>query len=124
MANPRKGPRPGTASKGPAGRVKITKKSPASRGEGRGMDAGYEPAQYYIEKNGKRVGAIFGKEIRRGSAPSWQVFEYEIDPKSGEVTGLKGLQRFTTFSVFRRGIYEGSPFKRAKEFAVEHFGNG
>ena len=103
--------------------IKITKKAPASRGNGRGMDAAYTPAQYYIEQDGNRLGVIFGSETRRGRSPEWEVFEYQTDAQTGEVTGLKALKRFFTFQSFRAGIYEGSPFKQAKEFAAEYFTN-
>ena len=116
MANPRKAPRPSKASKGPAGRVKITKQTIASHGQGRGMDAGYTAPNYYVEKDGKRVGAIFGKSIR--GETNWTVYEF------GEGELPNPIKQFYTTRLMRAGKYEGSPFKRAKEFAVEHFGNG
>ena len=118
MANPRKAPRPSKASKGPADRVKITKQTMAAYGQGRGMDAGYDPPNYYVEKDGKRVGAIIGR-VRRGGGTEWTVFEFA----EGE-TLPKRIKVFATTRFMRAGKYEGSPFKRAKEFAVEHFGNG
>ena len=100
------------------GRVKITKQTMAAYGQGRGMDAGYDPPNYYVEKDGKRVGAIFGKSSRRGGT-DWTVFKFA----EGETLPQR-IKSFSTTRLMRAGTYEGSPFKRAKEFAVEHFGNG
>ena len=102
--------------------VKITKKEPASQGQGRGMDGRYTPAQYYVMRDGKPVGVIWGSERSRSSSPVWEVFEYQTEKKSGEVTSLKYLKRFYTFSSARAGRFEGAPFTRAKEFALEYFG--
>ena len=95
--------------------IKITKRTVASYGQGRGMDARYTAPNYYIEKAGKRVGAIFGRSVR--GETNWTVYGF------GEGELPNPIKTFYTTRLMRAGIYEGKPFKRAKEFAVEHFSN-
>jgi hypothetical protein len=87
--------------------IEIKKGLSSRRQYGRGPDNNYTPAHYDIIKNGVRVGIIMSQTLRYGDRAVWDIVGMDWKP----------------IKTFYPGSRQGTPFKRAKQFALDHFNN-
>ena len=90
--------------------VTIRKVTPASRSYGRGRDSYRIPAKYGVFRGGVQVGWITGSNTEYMEDTHWWV---------DDINGRR-LATFYPRRIHRQAQHD-TPFKRAKEFALERF---
>jgi len=111
--------------------VEIKKGIAAGQSYGRGPDSQWHPARYNVVRDGEVVGYISGSSTRQYEKSTWEVYMpyIKVDEPSGmtlqeRTVHAKNTGRAPLYTFYPMYSEEGTPFNRAKAFALEYFARG
>ena len=117
-----------TFSQWEANPVEIKKGRAAGQSYGRGSDSQRHPARYDVIRDGEVVGHIVGSSTRQYEKSTWEVYMpyIKVDEPSGmtlqeRTVHAKNTGRAPLYTFYPLYSEEGTPFNRAKAFALEYF---